>query len=100
MKKHLITMVCASALLAGLTGCVDLRVGRPIPAEEVKRIREGASTSTEVKELFGAPHRRTKTQSGEIWVYRYVSPDESKCQELVVSFGEDDTVCVFTADGL
>lgn len=90
------------ALLLGacLTGCVDLTVGAPINADQIKRVREGLTTKGEVKEYFGNPLHQTKTATGDIWVYRYVSDDLNTIQDLMVSFGEDQTVCVVNRDGI
>lgn len=94
MKKILAILFVSVAI----AGCVDLTVGRPIPGDQIKLVREGLTTSTEVREMFGGPLHQTKTETGEIWVYRYVT--ETKCQELVISFGEDETVAVFTREGI
>jgi outer membrane protein assembly factor BamE (lipoprotein component of BamABCDE complex) len=98
LMKRFYRLLTVGLLAAALGGCVDMTVGRPIPGDQIKLVREGLTTKTEVRELFGGPLHTTKTESGEIWVYRHVT--ESACQELVVSFGEDDTVCVFTRDGV
>lgn len=85
-------------LSAAIAGCVDLTIGRPIPGDQIKLVREGLTTTYEVREMFGGPLHQTKTETGEIWVYRYVT--ETTCQELVISFGEDETVAVFTREGI
>lgn len=96
IKTFLVALVFAAPLLGG---CVDMRIGRPIDSDKIKLIREGERTSNWVRENFGQPLRKTKTDSGEIWVYRHTD-GTNVCQELVISFGEDDTVCVYTADGI
>ncbi|MBL4845321.1 MAG: hypothetical protein JKY65_07340 [Planctomycetes bacterium] len=91
-----------TALLLGvfMTGCVDLTIGAPIDADQIKLVREGLTTTDDVQGYFGAPLHKTKTATGEIWVYRYVSDDLSTIQDLMVSFGEDSTVCVVNRDGI
>lgn len=94
-------MTIAALLSAALlTGCVDLQVGHPVATDNIKLVREGLTTSGEVQGYFGQPNHKTRTPTGEIWVYRYVSPDLNSIQELVISFGEDLTVCVVSRDGV
>lgn len=96
IKMTLMALVAAALL----TGCVDLTVGRPIASDQIKLVREGLTTQGEVQGYFGQPNHKTRTPTGEIWVYRYVSPELTTVQELVVSFGEDQTVCVISRDGI
>ncbi|MBX3468869.1 MAG: outer membrane protein assembly factor BamE [Planctomycetes bacterium] len=81
------------SVLAGLAllcapGCVDLRVGQPIPKEQVQEVREGFTTRDRVLTLFGSPLRKVPNEDGEIWVYRYMD-GERTCQELVITFTGD-----------
>lgn len=79
--------LCALALLL-LPACVNLRVGQPIPLEQVQELREGFTTRDRVLTLFGAPMRKVPHEDGEIWVYRYMD-GRGTCQELIVTFTGD-----------
>jgi len=97
--KTMIGALLLGTLLMG-TGCVDLTVGARIDGDKVKLVRPGLTTDGEVREYFGAPLHQTKTATGQIWVYRYVSGDLKTIQDLMISFGEDSTVCVVNRDGV
>lgn len=99
LGKTLFGALLGGALLMG-SGCVDMTIGRRIDGDKVKLVRPGLTTDSEVREYFGAPQHQTKTATGQIWVYRYVSDDLKTIQDLMVSFGEDSTVCVVNRDGV
>ena len=70
-----------------LTGCVGLRVGRPIPEQAVEFVRPGFSTRDDVAGLLGRPLRVVPGEGGEIWVYRYMD-GRTTVQELIIGFGD------------
>lgn len=74
--------------LALLPACVNMRVGSPIPLEQVQELREGFTGRDRVLTLFGPPLRKVPHEDGEIWVYRYMD-GRGTCQELVVTFTGD-----------
>ncbi len=82
------------------TGCVNMTVGRPIPAENIKRITEGRTTADEITAMFGQPLRQYSAASGRVYIYRYIRPDTSTVQELIISFSEDESVTCYSKQGL
>ena len=96
MRNAIVT--CLVSFL--LTGCVNLTVGRPIPAENIKRITEGRTTADEITAMFCPPLRQYTGGGGRVYVYRYIEPQSSTVQELIISFSEDDSVTCYSKQGL
>lgn len=97
--KRIASLLLVAAALAS-AGCTNLVVGKPIASDNLKRITAGRTTTTDIQEWFGSPLRQHQTETGKIFVYRYINPKTNACQELIISFSEDDSVCVVSKQGL
>ncbi|MFI5217173.1 MAG: outer membrane protein assembly factor BamE [Candidatus Limnocylindria bacterium] len=83
--------------VAWLAGCVT--VGEDFPAKRVAKLEIGATTRTQVKELFGSPWR-TGVEDGQLtWTYghyHYALLGNTRTRDLVVRFDEHDVVASYT----
>jgi len=89
------TIVLAAALCAG--GCAS--VGRDFPAERVPDIEIGATTRTQIRQMFGDPWR-TGVEDGEVkWTYgRYRASlfGGGSAQDLAVRFDDAGVVTSYS----
>ena len=88
-------------LLYGLTcllsfGCTNLEIGTPIDMAKTQEIIPGRTDESKIQEWFGKPNQSVSSDTGKIYVYRYLDGNNT-CEELIISF-TGDTVCTFTKE--
>ena len=93
LKTWTTRLLLLGACLAACA-CANLRVGEPLPLEDVQELRAGYTTRDRVLTLFGQPLHKVPGEDGEIWVYRYLD-GRGPGQELVISF-TGNAVSTFT----
>jgi len=79
------------------SGCAT--VGRDFPVDRVSDIRLGETTQSEIREMFGAPWRVGIEDGQRTWTYgkyRYSPFGESRTQDLVIRFDQNDVVTSYT----
>jgi outer membrane protein assembly factor BamE (lipoprotein component of BamABCDE complex) len=87
----------ALAATLPLAGC--LTVGRDFEAGNVSRLRIGATTREQVRDLFGEPWRTGVEDGQRTWTYgryRYALLGTTQTRDLVVRFDERDVVASYT----
>lgn len=87
---------CCLAVLAG-SGCAT--VGRPFETQPVSRIAIGATTQSDVLQMFGAPWRTGLEDGKTTWTYghyRYSLFAREKTRDLVVRFDDRGVVTSYT----
>ena len=90
-------MVMMTIWIVLFSGCAT--VGHDFPVERVSEIRMGKTTQSEVREMFGAPWRVGIEDGQRTWTYgkyRYTPFGESRTQDLVIRFDQNDVVRSYT----
>ncbi len=87
--RMLMIMALAVSLSLPFYGCMP-SVGRPFPVKQVRQIEIGATTRTDVRQMFGDPWRTGLEDGFKTWTYGEYSVNNSR--DLVIRFDEKGVV--------
>lgn len=93
----LFMIILLFAISVLLSACFT--VGKVFPGHAVSDIRVGKTTESEIRQLFGLPWRTGIDDGDQTWTYghyRYSLFGEAKTEDLVIRFGKDGVVSLYT----
>lgn len=88
-SRLLIPLTLLASLVLPFFGCMP-SVGRPFPVKQVRQIEIGATTKTEIRQMFGDPWRTGIENGFRTWTYGDYSLN--KTRDLVIRFDEQNVV--------